>query len=780
MDYSKITSTIKNNCSITFNNEGTTTVAVNTGIGSASVSRDADGTYSVSGTMSTGERFQASGATSASIEGGTVVLTGSISVGVSMGPVSAGFDIKAGDMMPHPTDPYAPDIPSATITPKVGITVKGVGVEWEGEPFDVTPDDLFDPETGGYLSEGLLGNAYGAIRHRRRAIEEAINGPNDSVNNNFNNARSWVRRDPLTLDLDGDGIETVGASNSILFDHDGDGTKTGTGWVKSDDGMLVWDRNGNGLIDNGSELFGVDYVKADGQKAKDGFDALRDLDTNGDDVFDANDTKFANVRVWRDLNQDGISQANELFTLHELNVASISLTTTQKTINLNGGNQQVSAGTYTRTDGSTGTAGNLNLVDNPFYREFEDKIPLTEEAEKLPDMQGSGAVRDLHEAASLSNKLASTLADYASQTTREGQIDKLDDLIHAWADSCDMKTSMEQAADKGYQLIYLIPGLTAKDYDPFVAYGFASDSGTGQFASGFSEEQKKKYQDLVDQQKYITRLIGILEKFNGMTFVEIESDFVALGTGTRLNVDTSEPFTFGISNGTGSSSSGGSSSGYLYLPTNRVYVSLSAAQLSLLEQSFAELEKSVYAGLVSQTRLSGYFDSIELTFVNSDIHFDFSGLNAKLESLKEKDPINAFTDLVELNRYAGPQLQQLGWDGVTRLSFWLEGATDNVSIQNLLKENGMLLGSGTLSSTSTINTLFGKEGNDTLNGNSGNDILSGGVGNDTLNGGYGDDILIGGTGNDALHGGNGNDTYIYRKGDGVDTITDDSRTGTNT
>ena len=60
------------------------------------------------------------------------------------------------------------------------------------------------------------------------------------------------------LILDNDGLDTVGvsASNSILCDHDNDGIQTGTGWVKPDDGFLVFDRNGNGAIDNGTELFG--------------------------------------------------------------------------------------------------------------------------------------------------------------------------------------------------------------------------------------------------------------------------------------------------------------------------------------------------------------------------------------------------------------------------------------------------------------------------------------------------------------------------------------------
>lgn len=64
----------------------------------------------------------------------------------------------------------------------------------------------------------------------------------------------WDGSDPLTLDLDGDGLETTGINptSPILFDHDADGIKTATGWVKSDDAFLVLDRNGNGTIDSGA------------------------------------------------------------------------------------------------------------------------------------------------------------------------------------------------------------------------------------------------------------------------------------------------------------------------------------------------------------------------------------------------------------------------------------------------------------------------------------------------------------------------------------------------
>ena len=218
----------------------------------------------------------------------------------------------------------------------------------------------------------------------------------------WNQAKNWTppRIDPLALDLDGDGIETRGADGKVVFDHNGDGVKTGTGWLRPDDGWLVLDRNSNGTIDNGGELFGVDTVKADGTKATDGFDALSDLDSNNDNVFDAKDTRFADVRVWRDLNQDGVSQSNELSTLAANNIRSINLNKTSATTNLGNGNTQTATATFTRTDDTTGTAANLGLVSNTFYRQFTNRVTLTDNAKKLPEVSGSGRVRNLREAMS--------------------------------------------------------------------------------------------------------------------------------------------------------------------------------------------------------------------------------------------------------------------------------------------------------------------------------------------------------------------------------------------
>ena len=76
-----------------------------------------------------------------------------------------------------------------------------------------------------------------------------LNDLDDFSGDLFNRAKTWTPpRDPLILDLDGDGLETVGLASNVYFDHDGDGVLTKTGWVGQDDALLVWDRNSNGSI----------------------------------------------------------------------------------------------------------------------------------------------------------------------------------------------------------------------------------------------------------------------------------------------------------------------------------------------------------------------------------------------------------------------------------------------------------------------------------------------------------------------------------------------------
>jgi hypothetical protein len=157
----------------------------------------------------------------------------------------------------------------------------------------------------------------------------------------------------LILDLDGDGVETIGQTYDIHFDHDGDRLAERTGWASKDDGLLVRDLNGNGKIDGGAELFGNNTVLADGKKAANGFEALKGLDINNDGKINSTDAVFAQLRIWKDANQDGITQAGELLTLAQAGVASIGTGYTNQTVTEANGNQHLQAGSFTTTAGQT-------------------------------------------------------------------------------------------------------------------------------------------------------------------------------------------------------------------------------------------------------------------------------------------------------------------------------------------------------------------------------------------------------------------------------------------
>jgi hypothetical protein len=110
-----------------------------------------------------------------------------------------------------------------------------------------------------------------------------------------------------------------------VFDFLGNGEAIQMAWTDGTDGFLVLDRNGDGMITTGAEMFGDYTPMSDGTVAKDGFEALRDLDSNTDGLFDAQDKLFDMVQVWVDANHDGISDAGELKGLKELGVKAIHL-----------------------------------------------------------------------------------------------------------------------------------------------------------------------------------------------------------------------------------------------------------------------------------------------------------------------------------------------------------------------------------------------------------------------------------------------------------------------
>ncbi|MFV5431426.1 calcium-binding protein, partial [Acinetobacter calcoaceticus] len=617
-----------------------------------------------------------------------------------------------------------------------------------------------------------------------RAVEQALSGGEGKYH--------YV--DPLILDLNGNGIETNGLEGGVKFELNTSGLQVKTGWVSSNDGLLVWDRNNDGDINDASELFGNHVLMNDGSISQNGFAALSDLDINKDNIVSSEDEAFKNLRVWRDLNQDGISQENELFTLNDLDIKSLNLSYLDVNTNLENGNIISQTGTYEKNDGSSHVMGDVNFAIDITQTNREDT--------NLNDLNftdlilfGRGRVSDLQMAAKGSEELRDLIEDYKKLTSIADREAMLDKLIIQWA-----KTDPYYSED-----ISLVGRWTLSANE-----GVAIRRTSG---NEVSEVALSTFSDLP---------INIQHKFE-----QIKPYLAALNSFTGKNITT------------------------LYF-NGKDYSGVSAENsINKMLDAFSVLKGLIFKELYSQTIFLDQFgDDIYGSVADpSKVFLDIPKIFYKLDTLSTINEGEAFKNLFLLLNHLkeyGSKIQIINLDyletlfnhyvvdlGADKVNSWFNelsqygyanskayiGTDTNDVIENTDKNsegylygndgndqlygninndrlvgglgNDTLYGRGgndTLEGGEGDDKLYGEEGadilkgglgNDTLDGGNGNDMLEGGAGNDTLSGGAGDDILEGGAGNDQLTGGSGNNTYVFGRGDGQDTVSSSYDTNIN-
>ena len=643
-----------------------------------------------------------------------------------------------------------------------------------------------------------------------------------------------VTRSPLVVDLDGDGVETVGVSEGVYFDHDGNGFAEKSGWVGKDDGILVRDINNNGTIDNGTELFGNNSVLSSGENALNGFEALKELDSNKDGVFNSSDEAWNTVKVWKDSNQNGIVDNSELLSLEQANIAGINLNYNEQELVDGNGNTHAQTGTIIKTDGSSGTITDVWFDADTADTIDQAEVIIPDDIKSLPDVSGFGNVHSLQAAMALdeSGELKALVEQFMSETNVSARNALLNDIIYHWAGVEDMDP-FGRTPSRYNGTHYLDDARKLEALEEFMGRGYLGtwcwgerDPNPNRHAvlfihDAFDELKEYVKNELLSQTHYKTLLEKVTLTYDAATeswdidvsqaVAAFEEMFAADVLNTTLMM---REFSEIISTYTDLSDE-----------IIAAFNLLGDENGDIFERELFKFGKSIgtdgndiikdddfgsiITGLGGNDKLYGNGgDDTIIGGAGNDYMAGGDGEDVYLFSKGfGNDEINALAadskkDVIEFDETIMPSNVSIGrqdFDLILTITYDDGTLADSIRVHSYFQEQGT--SSATLAAIKFSDgtswdyeyaithwnsipgidggvTMEGNDKSNNLNGTAMNDILVGNGGNDTLDAKGGSDVLKGGSGNDYLDGGEGNDTYIWNYGDGFDTIYDTSNNDT--
>ncbi len=549
---------------------------------------------------------------------------------------------------------------------------------------------------------------------------------------------------PLVMDLNNNGATSVSIFDSpAYFDVNGDGMAEHSGWIEGGDGLLALDKDQNGRIDNGNELFGSYTRKDDGSYHENGFAALSAYDDNKDGKIDQKDDVYQSVRVWMDGDQNGVSTEAELKSLTDLHIDSINLNASA--VSYEEERNKVSHEAVF-VQQQTDAEGNVLLDDQGqaltqekavrdvwFYADKEDttytfneEVPYDVLA--LPEMKGRGQVMNLSHAMTLDGELKQKVAALlsASGGSLSDLNQKANALLARWTHTEDIDPNQSRGTQYILNHNYTNPGRVR----------------------AFREYAK-------------ARNVAVLEAFDGETFsMTVNGVETTDVIGTRLAEEMREK--------------------YATLRDTVV--------ITLLGQSL--FGKDIYETATGQFNEEALYARLQNELIAGTDAQRLKPASNLLSALLNRDGLTVFEHLSaavlsrpNVNAILSQNGIQLNVDafgnvfGSIQNNIYRGDGDDQISGAGGSTYSGG--GNDTINGGGSDDVIFGDDGNDRIDGNAGNDILYGGGGDDYLGtgDGYGYDYLDGGPGNDVLTGSGRSSTFIYRYGEGHDVIENKGHVG---
>lgn len=281
--------------------------------------------------------------------------------------------------------------------------------------------------------------------------------------------------DPIVFDLDNDGLEI--RPESIIsphFDMNGDGFAERVGWIGSGDAFLVRDLNANGKIDDISEMFGTATMS--------GYDHMSMFDLNSDGVLDDQDAVWSDLKLWRDLDGDAVTDAGELLSLASQNIVSIAVTPATTTPSGGTGYIVTAQGEFTRGDNSTGVTGNVIYRNNMHDTRWLENVTISPAAQALPEVMGRGTIPGLRAAMTVDTDLREIVEEtlpLMNTPDLQALLNAAMPILTAWREVAEIPPGEPGADARGD--IYLLVRTSIEGGTEVLDYSVMQQDGSGTY-----------------------------------------------------------------------------------------------------------------------------------------------------------------------------------------------------------------------------------------------------------------------------------------------------------